>query len=330
MRAVLDIGDEKTGSKSRQMFIHNNKVELLKKGFLSLKSTKVGYYDMGLAAYAGNRHFIKMFKDKNAISENVDLDALLENGIAEEIKGSDSHTVIFSFEGLIRLNSSEISKLTSMLKKYFSEILVFGFFKRQDKWAVSAYTTRLTNRGATDSKVFYYSYGIPRGRNYFKVLKGWASFLPKESLIFYDYDKCGDVVRTFSDVVGMPDNLIFEKSRRNPSMSALGAEVLRRFNKDLSDSNKYKDRTAQVIRRIRQFYVGTPYLPPKNEARKLFKRFSRSNKKLANTLGSNEKYFFSEDFSGYPDKSSKIKLTLGEVEGYIDKALEASSKATFD
>ncbi|HEY7885188.1 MAG TPA: hypothetical protein VIC08_09600, partial [Cellvibrionaceae bacterium] len=124
MRAVLDIGDEKTGSKSRQRFIHANSDNLLNSGFLSLKSTKVGHYDMGLAAYAGKRKFIKTYREKNAISDDVDLGEFIENGIAEEVAESDSHTVIFSFEGLMGLNLSQIKKLTTMLRRHFSEVIV--------------------------------------------------------------------------------------------------------------------------------------------------------------------------------------------------------------
>ena len=322
MRAVLDIGDEKTGSKSRQGFIRTNSEHLLKNGFLSLKSTKVGHYDMGLAAYAGKHKFIKTYREKNAIPGDVDLDKFIENAMAEEIEENSSHTVIFSFEGLMGLNPSEIKKLTSMLRKHFSEILVIGFIKRQDKWAVSAYTTRLMNKDATDLNVLYHIFGNPRGRDYYKVLKGWNKFIQKENLIFINYDTCKDVVKTFSDIVDMPDGVVFEESRRNPSMSALGVEVLRRFNKDLSDSEKYKDRKAHVKKRIREYYIGLPYLPSKSEAQKLFQKYSRSNKKLAKALESKEKYFFNEDFSRYPEKSSKIELTLNEVEDYINRALE--------
>ena len=322
MRAVLDIGDEKTGSKSRQGFLRTNSERLLSYGYLSLKSTKVGHYDMGLAAYAGKRKFIYTYKDKNAIAENIDLDNFIENGIAKEIEKANSHTVIFSFEGLMGLNSKQIKKLTSMLARYFSEILVVGFLKRQDKWAVSAYTTRLTNVDATDTNVLYFLNFIPRGRNYFKTFKRWEKFIPKENLNFIDYDKCDDVVKAFTNIVGMPDGLAFEESRRNPSMSALGVEILRRFNKDLSDSEKYKDRKVQVKNRLREYYIGSPYLPSKGDAQRLFRKFSHSNKKLAKALGSKERYFFDEDFSRYPDKPTKIELSLDEVEAYIDKALQ--------
>lgn len=322
VRAILDIGDEKTGSKSRQEFIRINSDRLLENGFLSLQSTKVANYDMGLAAYAGRHKFIKLYRSKNAIPDNVNLDEFIENGIASEIEGSESHTVIFSFEGLMGLRQDEIKKLTSMLRRYFSEILVIGFIKRQDKWAVSAYTTRLINFNVTTRNIFYFFYLIPVGRNYFKALKNWRKFIEKENITFIDYDKCSDVVKTFSEVAGMPDGLVFGESRRNPSMSALGVEILRRFNKDLSGSEKYKDRVVQVKRRIRECYIGSPYLPSKSEAQKLFQRFSRSNKKLADALGSKEKYFFDEDFSRYPDNPSRIDLTLDEVENYINKALE--------
>lgn len=322
MKALLDIGDEKTGSKSRQGFMRINAQFLANNGFLSLKSTKVGGYDLGLAAYAGRRKFIRMYREQNAIPCSVDLDEFIENGIAKEIKESDSHTAVFSFEGLMKLNSREIRKLVSMLKRYFSEVSVLGFIKRQDKWAVSAYTTRLTNLGATDTNAFYLFRILPHGRNYFKAYRLWEKFISKNNLTFLDYDGCKDVVRTFSDFVGVPEGAVFEEVRRNPSMSELGVEILRRFNKDLAHSKKYKDRKFCVIQSVREYYIGSPYLPSRSDAYNFFLRFSGSNKKLAKILGGEQRYFFDEDFSRYPEDVARVDLTLSEVEGYIAKAIK--------
>lgn len=324
MKAIIDIGDQKTGSKSRQTFLRRNSDELSRNGCCLLESTKVVDYDMGLAAYAGRKAARDTFLNKKNISNGSDLDRFIEEGVEKELKENACHTVFFSFEGLMHLEVSEVEKLTSMLYQHFSEIFVIGFLRRQDRKAVSAYTTRLKNGAATDLNVLYFSNGNPRGADYYERFERWRKFVPKENITFINYDECEDVTRKFVDVADIPGELIFDEARRNTSMSALGSEVLRRFNKDLAHRNEYKNRKERVRTVIRNYYTGESFRPAKKEAEALFWKFSDSNEKLAKSLGAKEKYFFDENFSEYPDEFSPFELSLSDVEEYVKKALKAS------
>lgn len=330
MKVILDIGDQKTGSKSRQSFLMKNKSKLSQNGIGVLQATKVetraGGYDAGLMAYVGKENFIDVFRKKHDVSADVNVDEFIEYQINKEISETTCRVFVFSFEGLMHLKPEEIDKLTSMLRRYFSEIVIVGFLRRQDRKAVSSYTTRIKNQQATDLNVLYNPKGGPRGTNYYNCFKRWEAFIPKRNIIFADYDKCKDVTKTFASIVGLPDNLIFEESRQNTSMSALGCEILRRFNEELSGKDEYKNRRARVAEVIRDYYIGETFRPAKSDAEKLFLEYSKSNKELAKIFDSSEEYFFDQDFSEYPDVVTPLELTLDEVDSYIKEALKESKR----
>lgn len=326
MQAVIDIGDQKTGSKSRQTLLKDNLEELEKSGCYCLKATSVGAhdYDMGLAAYAGSKGSIERFRHSRSLENEEYLDCLIEKNIADEVNEKKCSRVFFSFEGLIGLNVGQIEKLTSMLYRYFDEILIIGFLRRQDRKAVSAYSTRLKNQCATDLNILNNMNGKPRGSDYSKNYEDWSKFVPSHNIFFVNYDECLDVSHTFAYIANLPESLVFGEAKKNTSLSALGAEILRRFNMDLAHREEYKGNASKVREKIKECYSGEGLRPSKRDAQVHFEKFSNSNMKLAKHLGSKNKFFFDEKFSEYPDEFSPVELSLVEVDQYIQKALRSS------
>lgn len=320
MIAIIDIGDQKTGSKSRQEFLINNSGELRRQGVVIPRTTKINLYDIGLSAYSGVQSHRELFSNKHGYPYD-EFEDKLEEVLSLEVRKLEYTKCVFSFEGLMHLRPDNVEKLVSMLYRYFDQIVVIGFIRRQDRKAVSAYTTRLRNRGATDYNILYTPDGKPKGVNYFHKLKVWRKFIPKEDVIFVNYDECANVVKKFVELAGLQGDFLFNDKRNNTSMSALGCEVMRRFNKDFANSDKYSGIQNKVRSAIKNYYVGPSLKPAREEAESLFKFYGNSNKKLAKELGSEKEYFFDEDFSDYPEKLSSISLTSSEVEEYIEGAL---------
>lgn len=324
MQAVIDIGDQKTGSKARQVFLKKNESEFIKHGCCCLKATKVGAYDMGLSAYAGVEKHIDTFCYKHGLEATVDFDYFLEKQIESELSKKGCSRVFFSFEGLMHLSPDKIEKLTSMLYRHFSEILIVGFVRRQDRMAVSGYSTRLRAGGATGYDILYNLRGGVKGTNYYKRFKNWSEHIPAQNIIFINYDECSDVSQAFVGVANIPGALKFDDTRKNTSLSMLGAEILRRFNQDLASQEDYKAEAGKIRGVIKGYYSGEPLRPSKSEAKESFEAFSESNKKLAQLFGSSRKYFFDESFSEYPDEFAPLELSLSEVKAYVQKALMSS------
>ncbi|MBE0405175.1 hypothetical protein [Halomonas citrativorans] len=325
MIAIIDIGDEKTGSKSRQEFLINNRDELRRQGVVIPKSTKVNLYDIGLSAYSGVQSHRELVSNKHGYPYDGFEDKL-EEALSLEVGKFECTKFVFSFEGLMHLRSENVEKLVSMLYRYFDKVFVIGFIRRQDRKAVSAYSTRLRNRGATDFNILYTPDGKPKGVNYLHKLKVWRKFVSKENVVFINYDECDNVVRKFVDLAGLQGDFLFNEKRNNTSMSALGCEVMRRFNEDFASSDKYSGIQDKVRSAIKDCYVGPSLKPAREEAESLFKFYGDSNKKLAKELGSDKEYFFDEDFSDYPETLSSVSLTLSEVGEYIEEALSQRSQ----
>lgn len=322
MKAFIDIGDQKTGSKSRQRFLELNKEEIKRQGVYSLKSTKVGSYDMGLAAFASAGGERKAFCTAKGISGDIDIDSFIEKNIKKELDGKDACKVVFSFEGLLHLKDFEVEKLMGLLNKFFDEVYILCFVRRQDRKAVSDYTTRLRNAGEVELNILYKPNGSPRGSDYYHLISNWARYVPVERVRVINYDTCLDVRQALVGFLDISGELVFEDMRANSALSALGAEVLRVFNKDLSLNNEYKDRASDIRAKVKDFYVGDPLRPSKKEAQKHFENFSESNKKLANLLGSESPEYFDEDFSRYPEAFSPCSLQLSEVVEYVETAIK--------
>lgn len=324
MQAIIDIGDQKTGSKARQIFFKKNETKLLQHGCCRLKTTKVGDYDMGLAAYAGVKNHINSYLKRHSLEDIVDFDPYFEKELESELEDKRCSKVIFSFEGLMHLNVDKIEKLTSMLYRHFSEIVVIGFLRRQDRKVVSDYSTRLRNTNSVDFNICTLPNGVVRGTNYYDKFKKWSKFVPRENIIFLNYDECDDVRKTFVDAAKIPGEMVFEAVRNNRSLSALGAEVLRRFNQDLAERKEFKDKASKVRSIVKDYYSGEPLRPAKKDAEFVFEYYAESNEKLSKELGSSKKHFFDENFSEYPDDFSPIELSLSDVEEYVQQALQAT------
>lgn len=324
MQAIIDIGDQKTGSKTRQLFIKNNKEELSRHGIGVLNATKVVDYDMGLGAYAGNKEYERIYRNINNLSADVLYDKYLEDAIRDEISAKKFEKYFFSFEGLMHLDAFGVEKLTTMLYRYFSEIKIIGFLRRQDRKAVSDYTTRLRNAGAIDLDILYYKDGAPRGTDYYKSYQTWCRCVPEENIFFINYDECNDVAKELILYAKISGDYTFKNERHNKSLSALGSEVLRGFNEKLANLDRYKGKLEKTRAAIKDYYVGQPLKPAKHEAEHLFQDYQESNRKLAEKLKAKKKYYFDEDFSEYPEDFSPINIEDNELELYIEKALRGS------
>lgn len=326
MKAILHIGDEKTGSKAIQQLLHQNKRLLQEHGYALLSSTQIrttvsgANYDLGLAAYAGDKEHKKTYASKHGLDLSSDFDAHLENLMLKEIKHINAKYVIFSFEGLIHLSPKKIAKLTSFLHRSFKEIFVIAFLRRQDRKEVSAYTTRLKNHKCTDRNILYDASGVPRGPNYYVRLNNWMHYISAKNIKVLDYDSCTNLRRCFINTLDLPQNLEIPDGKPNKSLSALGQEVLRRFNLELADDPRY--RNVNVRMSLCNYFKGKPLLPSRKDAEEFYDRHRESNKKLGDLINSVRPTFFDEDFSVYPDEFLPVELTIEEVRYYVDLALQ--------
>lgn len=324
MDAVIHIGTEKTGTKTIQEFLFQNRSKLLNKNIIY--PTTLGLKDnRKLAAYCMDSHniddYIKLLgiisvEKRGRWKKN--LHATLKNELLR-LEGSASK-VIFSSEHLqSRLNSlHEIQTLYDLLEPYFNSIKILLYLRRQDQVAVSLYSTMCRAGGTrvevlpkkADSNSAYY--------NYYNLVKKWETIFGKSNIDIRIYDKDkfigGDLLNDFIFTCGIEyrDNYIIPldmNKRLSKNMQKLLIIYNRFFPRFIDDkpsvfNNQLRD---FIIHELADKYGNTESLPTKEEAIKFYNTFRQSNIKLADEYLS-KKELFSEDFSKYPDKIDNDNL----------------------
>ena len=326
MKAILHIGSGKTGSKSVQGFLRHNADYLKDKNYAQMFSTKVGNYDIGLGAYSGVGAWRKTCINKWGWDLPEDFDALFECKFREEFERLDAQCVIFSFEGLINLPIEKVKKIKVLLENFFDDFYIFAFARRQDRHAVSSYTTRLRNAGVSDRNILYSNTGDPRGIDYYEKFLNWSGCFGEDNVKFVDYELCEDVVECFTDHLNLPEGLRVPSDRANQSLSAFGQEVLRMFNEKLAEEPEYREVADKVRAVLKDYYIGEPLKPSRQDAEEMFRMYEQSNKALSEAMGSPRRNFFDEDFSEYPEIFSPRQLDFGRLKHYIDVALNESQR----
>lgn len=289
-KIILHIGCEKTGTTSIQNTLFFNKQLLAERdSILYPKSLggknhwKIGIYacdeDKNLTRHLAKGESLEVFRNK------------LEVAFSEEVAASEASTIIISNEWLhsrVR-NQNEFERLKQLLLKVSDNIQVIMYVRRQDKMAVSLYSTALKagkchpfSFPAVSSKK-----SLPYYYDFFSIYKNWVSLVGGELVTVRGFDKKflykGDVVKDFINEVGLDEKGFVYMNDDNLSLTLLGTKVLRVVNYFIFPfENKLSHRFKRNIR-----YKVASYFPGKlsidlnsKEAKLFFGNFYECNRDL--------------------------------------------------
>lgn len=323
MKAVVHLGDQKTGSTSVQRMLADQKSNLTELGICQMRFTKVGNYDQGLAGFAGVPVSREVHARTHDIEQLDSYQSIFEQMFADELSELRGNKVVFSFEGLINLSADEVAEVASFLKRYFETVQLVVFLRRQDKRVISGYTTRLMDQGATDKNILFNDKGQPRGPNYEKWLGNWLNHFSAEQLDIVIYDNITDSSTAFFNILGTEDEMIIDTPQKNRSASAFGQELLRSFNETMAGNDTYRGIAIRKIRRmIRNHFLGEPIRPSQHHVLEHISYFRDSNRRLAERLGLEDGILFDEDVSDYPEKFEPIVFTKAQTMKHIDSLID--------
>jgi hypothetical protein len=169
MKAILHIGQQKTGSTSLQYFWEKNRKQLLKKGVLYPKSL-------------GNNKQVKIFTEHEQI---VDPDSSVVKAFLKERDKGEISTVLLSEENLYVCKPHIKEHIKQFLLTHFEEIEIVVYLRRQEEHIPSHYQQAVKGKvGLSLSqwinkmvkiKKHYYQYD--------QVLGVWAALLPQAEII---------------------------------------------------------------------------------------------------------------------------------------------------
>jgi hypothetical protein len=209
LKVILHIGTEKTGTSSIQHFLHLNRRRLPKYGFHLLKSA--GDYDQrALSAFTrSNKETDYYFKEQgiNSDKEKDKFRADLEQAIDEELTSlpASIHSVIISsehFHSALRTDEA-MSRLQTLLEKYFEEVKVICYLREQGAMCTSWYSTALKSGLCRTQKTFIERQCRPQNYyfNFWDLLSRWGGTFGQEALDIGIYDKSefrnGDLLEDF-------------------------------------------------------------------------------------------------------------------------------------
>lgn len=302
-KIYIHTGQHKTGTTSLQQMLFDNRLKLNEEENISFFTTDT----KNRVIKNGNTCcWIKINK------RNVENDASI---VSPEVLAQNlaklPNDVIMSAECFSWIfDKQELLRFKEELSKFFDEIIIIVYIRRQDKQIVSLYQQR-SKKHRPPSNFFYgneptaipmYNKNLDYYFDYNKRISKWGDVFGDDNIIIRVFDKKtlykGDIVSDFCNLLNiknitssMKKNVSngFEKTKVSHLMSSLGMrnDLRKIINQNLDNNGKL--------------------MPSKEEAKNFYLRYKESNKKLNERFKINKsEYIFDEDFSMYSDTSMDV------------------------
>jgi len=333
---ILHIGIEKTGTTTIQEFLHLNRKLLAKHGVYFPKSIGMRNH-RPLATWCLSDSRNDIFLRMNNLTETKQREKWredLKNQFEYELSGLNAgiRQVIISSEHFSSLlnKPAELETLKHFLDKWFTNIKVVLYLRRQDSLTVSTYSTAC-RAGIVSDIVLPNPASLRPFVNYQELLGKWSRIFGKENIhpavfeksLFYNSDLLTDFIRR----CGLPNELNYViPENKNESLSETTQEAAQLFNRKFpADSFDIPLKELQKIRKeliemVNAKYPGPGKKPLRHEAETFFKYFEESNNRVARNWFGREK-LFSEDFSMYPESLTDDKKPMHDFEQILNEAV---------
>jgi len=332
-RCVLHIGTEKTGTSSIQRFLTKNRQLFLQDGVLYPSITgEDGGSQWDFVVCAHNEPWKTDVGKFLGIESEDDQDIYREDlrkKLALEFSANpDADVLIISSEHMhSRLtNKKNIAQLKCFLEEWVEKFEVVMYIRRQDRVAVSHYSTKIKS-GNTDLFVFPRPIkgDVPYYFNYELIYDNWSTVFGSQSIqvrLFSSEEWIqGNLVQDFCGACAISSEGKQIPEAENESLNSKGVDFLREINRQLPGSivgeqNEDRDKLTQIISKLCR---GKNIPASRDEAIKFYKPFQESNERLRiKVFPQRKKTLFSEDFSDYPEK---IELSKPRYEDAVELAI---------
>jgi len=317
MKLILHIGAEKTGSTSIQQALAADREVIAARGILYPRLFGRPHHTQ-LATAATNPNPNNVHQIVELESHGVDqpaYQARLASSLREEKAAGRFDQMIVSSEHfhsrLTRL--AAIQRLFDMVDVAPQDTRVIVYLRRQDRLAVSLYSTKL-KLGSTD-ELFQESKDLPYYFCFDRLLANWARFVDPSRITVRLFEKGrmagGDVVTDFYDVAGL-DLTPSRQPHANRSLSQQQVLFLKRFNAMFPQvvDGRINEERGSVFKAIRNVGLGESFRPPKQAAEEFYALYRAGNAEVrANYLPDLDRpTLFDEDFSEYPEGPTPAHL----------------------
>jgi hypothetical protein len=317
---ILHIGAEKTGTTSIQEFLALNRSALRSAGIwfssafggrnhlkLTLASVDPKRAILRQARYAALQKDLVTFRER--VRLELDRDVRKSGASRLVLSNEHMHSQLHTAEELIRLKS--------LLPAAEAVSIVF-YVRRQDRTAVSLYSTALKAGGKRAGFTFDSTRGKALRYDYAAAFKLWASVFGEQAVRVRIFDRTemleGDLLKDFCAAARLPWSAAYSPPRnRNTSLDINGEYIFRHFNEIRKEPGAVISKTTQ--KRLRGFLAarfsgGDKVRPLRKDAQAFLAKFDPSNEELRQlAFPGRAKPVFNADFSDYPTHAAS-----GEVD----------------
>ncbi len=321
-RCVLHIGTEKTGTSTLQRFLTVNRKELVRDGVIYPSATgNNGGTQWGFVACAQNKPWETdvgvALGIHSAMDQELYREALRKKLLREFAAAPKANVLLISSEHLqSRLFSKEtIARIKAFLEPWVERFEIVLYLRRQDRVAVSLYSTKIKSGNPTP---ILFS-GAPKGPvpyyfDYDKIYDNWCAVFGEETLkvrLFSPHEwEQGDLVYDFCTVCGLRPEGKRMPVVENESLNQMGADFLLEVNRKMPrmvEGQRNKERDA-VTRLISELCHGKNYPASRKEAMKFYHRYLECNARIKEkAFPDRSEPLFDEDFSDYPESVDKLE-----------------------
>jgi|GEM_PF-875862 len=315
-RILLHIGTEKTGTSSIQHFLSDNRAALAAEGVVYPRFTGLnGGSQWGVVAAVMGQPWKTEIGARLGICNKADADSyrqqLLQAFDRELLACPDRHTLILSSEHFHSrvCGPAMIGDLKSLLNRWSDNVQVVVYFRRQDRVAVSLYSTRLKS-GQIAPKAFNALKGnkLPYYYDYERIYANWSQVFGKQAVqagIFAPQHLAGsDLLTDFCGRAGIAAAGKSRPAKINESLSETGVQLLLELNKQwpkepLKGANPSRELLAASIARENK---GRNVPATRAEAQAFYAHFAVGNARLAKEVfPALEGPLFDDNFNDYPE-----------------------------
>jgi hypothetical protein len=315
----IHIGGKKTGSTTLQSYLRQHSGELKEQGIL-VPHAQGETEDKWLTQnYIGERRrsaasrLRRFFDTWNSFSSQGGCSALV------------------SAESLSDLYPEEIDRLKTDLDEFFDSYTIVLYIRRQDRVAVSHYSTLLRGGGVSGGLM---SEGLGKRKrraiSYGSIIKDWSAAFSSGNVVVRKYlerwQGDWDVVDDFLAVLGIRDRLSrLPIAGRNLALCGEAAAYLRKYNQMVRNGRQSSSPKVrqQLIAALEQLPGDEPIpRPERKKARSFYRSFDDENELVRKLYFPGDESLFDEQFDMYPERGRSIdSLLTDEYSRRLDEIL---------
>lgn len=328
MKVTLHIGTEKTGTTSIQNALNRDRDALAAHGILYPRLFgSANHMEIAVAAMDSDTgDELQMIELGAQGCSHPEYVTRLKSRLREERDaGSYQHLVISNEHCHSRLRHLDaIRRIVDLVELPPEDFEIIVYLRRQDRLAVSLYSTRLKLGGAGDVFPTIKPDALPHYFDFSRLLSLYSEVFGPQRLRVRLYDResleGGDVVSDFYRVTSL-GIVPSTHPRANPSLSRQQVLFLERFNRlfPMIRDGKINRERGPVFAAIRKAGLGEPFLPQRNRAMSFYEHFRRGNALIRESYFPNleREALFDEDFSDYPSEPQTNRLTEDELMEFV-------------